>query len=76
MTSIAKAAFKSRALEYFRQIEVSGQPVIITDHGIPKLEIRPYRPPVADPLERLRGSVLRYDDPTAPVAADDWNEAP
>lgn len=75
MTTIAKSNFKSRALEYFRQIEATGDPIIITDHGIPKLEIRRYHPTGRNPLETLRGAVLHYDDPTEPVAADDWEAA-
>ena len=27
---------------------------------------------VSDPWEKLRGSVLRYDRPTDPVASEDW----
>jgi hypothetical protein len=35
---------------------------VVTDHGRPTLEVRPYRParPAADLLEELRGSVLRF----------------
>ena len=48
--------------------------LVVTDHGRPTLEVRPYRParPDADPLEQLRGSVLRFDDPFAPVGENDW----
>ena len=69
---VSKSQFKAKALEFFRQIETSGERVVITDHGQPKLEIRPYRPLTRHPLDVLRGSVLRYDKPTAPVAEDDW----
>ncbi len=33
--------------------------------------VAPCRPD-ADPLEELRGSVLRFDDPFAPVGENDW----
>lgn len=69
---VSKSQFKAKALEFFRQVETSGEPVVITDHGQPKLEVRPFKPHTRDPLEVLRGSVLRYDNPTAPVAEDDW----
>ena len=72
---ISKSQFKARALEFFRQVETSGEPVVITDHGQPKLEIRRYQPPSRKPLDRLRGSVLRYDDPLAPVGDEDWDTA-
>jgi antitoxin (DNA-binding transcriptional repressor) of toxin-antitoxin stability system len=71
---VSKSRFKAQALELFRQVEASGEPLVITDHGKPTLEVRPYRPvrPDANPLEELRGSVLRFDDPFAPVGENDW----
>jgi antitoxin (DNA-binding transcriptional repressor) of toxin-antitoxin stability system len=71
---ISKSRFKAQALELFRQVEASGEPLVITDHGRPTLEVRPYRParPDANPLEELRGSVLRFDDPFVPVGENDW----
>ena len=71
---VSKSHFKAHALELFRQVEASGAPLVVTDHGRPTLEVRPYRPTSsdADPLEQLRGSVLRFDDPFAPVGKNDW----
>ena len=69
---VSKSQFKAQALELFRQVESSGQSVVITDRGCPKLEVRPYKPLARQPLDVLRGSVLRYDNPTAPIAEDDW----
>jgi antitoxin (DNA-binding transcriptional repressor) of toxin-antitoxin stability system len=71
---VSKSRFKAQALELFRQVEASGEPLVITDHGKPTLEVRPYCPvrPDANPLEELRGSVLRFDDPFAPVGENDW----
>ncbi|MCH9714834.1 MAG: type II toxin-antitoxin system Phd/YefM family antitoxin [Cyanobacteria bacterium] len=73
---ISKSQFKAHALALFRDIETSGEPLVVTDHGRPALEVRPYRPAAnqpADPLQLLRGSVLHYDDPFAPVAEGDWD---
>jgi antitoxin (DNA-binding transcriptional repressor) of toxin-antitoxin stability system len=72
---ISKSKFKARALEFFRQVETSGQSVIVTDHGKPTLEIRPYQASDRQALEILRGSVLRFDAPTEPVGVDDWAAA-
>jgi hypothetical protein len=69
---VSKSKFKAKALEYFRQIESSGDPIVITEHGKPKLEIRRIADDSRDPLEILRGSVLRYDDPFEPVGVEDW----
>jgi antitoxin (DNA-binding transcriptional repressor) of toxin-antitoxin stability system len=72
---VSKSEFKAKALEYFRQIEASSESVIVTDHGKPALEVRPYRSIERDPLDVLRGSVVRYEDPTEPIADDDWEAA-
>ncbi|MFO7666164.1 MAG: hypothetical protein R6V76_06065 [Desulfobacterales bacterium] len=69
---VSKSQFKPRSLEYFRLIEESGETLIITDRGRPVLKVIPY---IADPEEHmkiLRNSVLKYDDPTEPVAPEDW----
>ncbi|CAE6714761.1 type II toxin-antitoxin system Phd/YefM family antitoxin [Paraburkholderia aspalathi] len=69
---VSKSEFKAKALELFRQVEASGESLIVTDHGKPALEVRPYRGVERSPLDVLRGSVVRYDNPTAPVGEDDW----
>lgn len=69
---VSKTAFKSKALELLRQVEVSGEPIVVTDHGKPTVEIRRYHPNNNAPLDVLRGSVVSYDDPTMPVGVDSW----
>ena len=69
---ISKSEFKAKALDFFRRIEASGESVIVTDHGKPALEVRPYRGTDRKPLDVLRGTVVRYKNPTEPVAVDDW----
>jgi hypothetical protein len=44
----------------------------ITDHEKPALEARPYYNAERSPLDVLRGSVVRYENSTAPVAEDEW----
>lgn len=71
---VSKSEFKAKALEFFRQVEASGESVVVTDHGKPALEVRPYRSAERNPLDVLRGSVIRYDDATSPVDVD-WESA-
>jgi hypothetical protein len=66
-TEISKSKFKAHALEIFRHIEKTGKPVVITDNGTPTLTVAKFRPRAHDPLARLKGSVLRFDQPLAPV---------
>jgi antitoxin (DNA-binding transcriptional repressor) of toxin-antitoxin stability system len=58
---VSKAAFKARACELFRQVEMLGESVVVTDRGQPTVEIRPYRSKHRDPLEVLRASILNFD---------------
>lgn len=71
-THISKSQFKPKSLEYFRQVQETGEPIIITDHGKPVLKIMPYTPSPDELLKVLRGSVLRFEDPLEPVGVDDW----
>ncbi len=72
---VSKSEFKAKALEYFRQIQNTGASLIVTDHGKPVLEVRPYQSSERSALELLRGSVLRYDQPTEPIGSDEWEAA-
>ena len=69
---VSKSQFKAHALELLRQVESSGEHLIVTDHGRPTLEIRRHIPHDRTPLEVLRGSVAEYHDPTEPVGEQDW----
>ena len=66
-TRISKSKFKAHALEIFRNIEKTGAPVVITDNGKPTLAVTKYHSAARNALAQLKGSVLRFDDPTAPT---------
>jgi len=75
MNQIAKSQFDGRTLELFKEVETSGQPLIVTEAGQPVLEIRPYKVPApeSDPMAALRGSVVYLNyDPFEPIGEDDW----
>ena len=69
---VSKSQFKAKALELFREVESTGCTMIITDHGRPTIEVRPYRKVDRNPLEILHGSVTEYRDPMEPVGERDW----
>jgi prevent-host-death family protein len=71
-TTVSKSRFKAHALELFRQVELSGKPLIITDRGKPVLRLVPYRDDPDSALRVLRETVVKYRAPTRPVAEDDW----
>lgn len=70
---VSKSQFKPRALEYFREIEKTGTELLITDRGTPVLKITPYAEDPEELLKPLRGTVLKYKDPTKPVSTKDWD---
>lgn len=69
---VSKSEFKARALEYFRRVEKTGEPLVITDRGRPVLKIIPYLEDPEAALRALRGSVLAYDRPFEPVDLEEW----
>ncbi len=69
--TVSKSEFKPRALAYLREVEQSGEPLVLTDRGRPVLRISPYAP-ASETLAVLRGCVVRYDEATEPVAVADW----
>ena len=69
---VSKSIFKPHALEYFRKIEETGEEIIITDHGHPVLKVVPYSEKPSDILKILRGSVLKYKNPTEPGGVSEW----
>jgi len=69
---VSKLQFTLRALEYFRQVEQSGEALIITDHGRPVLKVIPYSAELSDVLNAPRNSVRKYDRPMDPVGLEDW----
>jgi len=70
--TISKSKLKPRLLEILREVERSRKELVITDHGRPVLKILPYSPKPSETLKTLRGSVVKYTDPTEPVESS-WN---
>lgn len=62
MIEVSKGEIKARALAYFRHVEETGEPVVITDRGKPVLEIRRYLPLPKEPETILRNSVLQFPE--------------
>ncbi|OPY60707.1 MAG: hypothetical protein A4E57_04378 [Syntrophorhabdaceae bacterium PtaU1.Bin034] len=72
--SVSKSKFKPRSLEYFREIESTGEPLIITDRGRPVLKIMPFTKDIGEKVAKLRNVIIKYDKPDEPVAAKDWED--
>ena len=72
---VSKSEFKAKAVELFKLVESSGESLILTDDCRPTLELFPYQADARDPLDLLRGSLLRYDNLLDPVGKDEWEAA-
>jgi antitoxin (DNA-binding transcriptional repressor) of toxin-antitoxin stability system len=75
MSSVAKGHLKAHMLEYFRVIEKTGEPLIVTDHRNPVLKIMPYRKTtkLTDLFTDIRDKVKINGDLTAPTT-NEWDE--
>ena len=73
MMQISKSAFKSRMLEIMRDIERTGEEVVVTDHGKPTIVVRPYESKlgVDEAFGDLHGTLLLHEDPDTPTT-EEW----
>lgn len=83
MTQIlSKSQFKPRVLAYLRQVQETGEEIVLTDHGRPVLRIQPIREAASleaiqdQWAERVADGRVRYDADEAvePLPAADWGE--
>jgi antitoxin (DNA-binding transcriptional repressor) of toxin-antitoxin stability system len=74
--TISKGKLKARMLEIFREIEQSGQELIVTDNGKPVLKIVPILPKktVEEVFGDLFGKVVIHEDINTPTI-DEWEDA-
>lgn len=76
LQTVSKSQFKAQALEYLREVENQKTPLIITHAGKPVAKVIPYQEELGQEaiLKSLRGSVLKYEDPTEPaIDPEDWD---
>ena len=73
--TISKSKLKARMLEIFREVEESGQELIVTDNGRPVLKIVPIekRSTVDEVFGDLYGTATIHEDLTIPTI-DEWDE--
>ena len=69
---VAKTKFKPRAFAFFRRVQEQHDVISITDHGREVARIIPSLAAVEEDLAALRGLVVHYEDPLAPVADGEW----
>ena len=77
METVSKSALKARMLEYFRRVEESGEPLIVTSNRVPVLKIVPFpgRGSVDELFADVRGRVTLPPDAVLNEPVDDVWEA-
>lgn len=76
MPSISKSKLKANMLRVFREIEESGEELIVTDHNRPVLRIQPIarKRSVEEVFGTFQGNVIYYEDINTPTT-DEWPES-
>ena len=75
MVTVSKSLLKARMLEYFRQVEQTGEELVVTSDGHPVLKVVPYaqKQSVGMAFVDIRGSLIWTGDLDAPTQAD-WTD--
>lgn len=73
--TISKTQLKARMLQIFRELEESGEELIVTDRNRPVLRVVPFRPKttVEDVFADIYGQIEFFEDPNTPTS-DDWQD--
>ena len=79
MKTVSKGKLKAKMLEYFREVEATGEPLVVTDRGRAVLEVRPLvrRSPTEEVLREYMASsdssVLPDEEEVMkPLPEEDW----
>jgi antitoxin (DNA-binding transcriptional repressor) of toxin-antitoxin stability system len=75
MITISKSKLKSHMLRLFRDVQKSGDEIIVTDHGKPVLKISPIpqKENVRDIFADVVGGVKYFEDILTPMT-DEWDD--
>ncbi len=73
MKQIAAAQFKAQCLAIMNQVQQSGEPVVITKHGKPVVQVIPAKKDVDDIFGYMAGKAKIVGDIMNTVPAEDWN---
>ena len=75
MPTVSKSLLKAKMLEYFRQVEETGEELVVTDNGRPVVRVVAIRAraSAADVFADVRGRVVYREDILAPTT-DEWPE--
>lgn len=76
MKTISKSKLKANMLSVFREIEASGEILVVTDRNKPVLKISPIQKveSIEDVFGEFRGQLVLYEDINLPTI-DEWGDS-
>ncbi|MGY8654344.1 MAG: type II toxin-antitoxin system Phd/YefM family antitoxin [Verrucomicrobiia bacterium] len=79
MKTVSKGKLKAKMLEYFREVEATGETLVVTDHGREVLEVRPLvrKSKTEEVLAELRALAkpehqISAEELMKPLPEEDW----
>ncbi len=76
MITMSKSKLKAHMLRVFREIEASGETLVVTDRSVPVLKITPIKDKeesVESLFAPFRGKVIFHEDMNLPTV-DEWGD--
>ena len=73
--SVSATEFKTHCLALLEEVRETRQPLLVTRHGKPVVEISPYVPNNAGRVNPLKGSIVFQGDLISPLE-ENWDCAP
>ena len=73
MLTVSKSRLKANMLSIFREIERTGEEVVVTDRGIPVIKIQRLedKRPLDEVFADVRGKVVFHEEPDEPTT-EEW----
>jgi len=76
MQTISISKFKATCLAVLERVRKTGEPLLITKHGVPMAQVLPAPPsppPAASAFGSMVGTADEVEDTLAPLPEDDWD---
>jgi len=70
MKRIAAGAFKARCLAIMKQVQSTGEPVVVTKRGAPIVKVVPIRPEKDDIFGFLKDELIIMGDIESPIPVE------
>ena len=72
MRTVKASEFKAKCLKIMDEVAATGEPVVITKHGVPVAQLVPAVQKPKTLFGALKGSILYMGDITSPIDVE-WN---